>query len=259
MKLIFNADDFGYCKGANLGIIEAYQNGVVRSTSIMANKPGFYHAVGLAHLHPALKVGLHFTVTSGIKSGQSVGAGYRTLTDSEGYFYGYEEFERRLQAGELDLNEVAAEYEAQLAKLLAAGIRPDHFDGHQHIHNMPGIADIFLRLAKKHDVAVRFYERQLLVGEYAHLKIADTFADSFYDDDNDDECEVSLAQLQKILAAHQSGSLEVMCHPAYVDAALLNGSPYNLQRARELAILASPELKALVSEYGFTLCTFDDL
>lgn len=29
MKVLFNADDFGFSKGVNLGILEAFQQGVI--------------------------------------------------------------------------------------------------------------------------------------------------------------------------------------------------------------------------------------
>ena len=53
-KLIVNADDFGYSKGVNLGIIEAHTNGIVTSATLMANMPYSEHAAKLAHAHPNL-------------------------------------------------------------------------------------------------------------------------------------------------------------------------------------------------------------
>ena len=47
MKVIMNADDFGFSKGANLGILEGFQNGIISSTSLMVNMPGFAHAISL--------------------------------------------------------------------------------------------------------------------------------------------------------------------------------------------------------------------
>ena len=46
-KLIVNADDFGYSEAVNYGIISAHRNGIVTSTTMMANMPGFDHAVNL--------------------------------------------------------------------------------------------------------------------------------------------------------------------------------------------------------------------
>ncbi|MCL2084252.1 MAG: chitin disaccharide deacetylase [Oscillospiraceae bacterium] len=248
MKLIFNADDFGHGKGINLGIIDAYQNGVVRSTTIMAGKPGFYHAVGLAHQNPGLKIGVHLTLTSG----KSVGRPYKTITDGEGNFFDYKEFGRAARSCEIDLAEVESEYEAQIQKVLAAGITPDHLDSHHHTHNLPGIVDIFLRLAKKYGAAVRIQDKALLCGEYAGIKTPDVFEDSFYDD-------VSAGGLIEILSSHSEGSVEVMCHPGYIDRALHTGSVYNISRAYELDILTGRELRDFIAGSGYTLSTFGDL
>ena len=106
--IIFNADDFGYCKGVNLGIWEAYRNGLVRSATMMANMPGFDHAANLALSDPGLKLGVHLTLTAG----KSVGGVYKTLTDAEGKFLPLIEVERRAETKTLDLTEVENEYEA---------------------------------------------------------------------------------------------------------------------------------------------------
>ena len=45
MKVIMNADDFGFSKGVNLAILEGFQHGILTSTSLMVNMPGFEHAV----------------------------------------------------------------------------------------------------------------------------------------------------------------------------------------------------------------------
>ncbi|HCR2251849.1 TPA: ChbG/HpnK family deacetylase, partial [Enterococcus faecium] len=36
-KVIFNSDDFGYSHGVNYGIMDAYQRGILTSTTLMAN------------------------------------------------------------------------------------------------------------------------------------------------------------------------------------------------------------------------------
>ena len=46
-KLIINADDFGYSSGVNAGIMKAYQEGVLTSTTLMGNMPGAKEAVRL--------------------------------------------------------------------------------------------------------------------------------------------------------------------------------------------------------------------
>jgi predicted glycoside hydrolase/deacetylase ChbG (UPF0249 family) len=250
MKLIFNADDFGYSKAVNFGVIESYQNGVVRSATIMASRPGFYHAVGLAHLHPGLKIGVHLTMTTG----RSLGGVYKTLTDSEGNFLGKPEVWRRIASGELDLAEVEAEFEAQIQKVINAGITPDHFDGHHHAHLRPGVINITLKLAKKHGVDLRLEDHSVLTGEYADIKAPAVFADEFIEDG------VSLDNLKKILMQYKDAeSLDLMCHPGYIDQTIYEGSPYNITRVYEVDILTSDELKDFIRKQGFELCSYSDL
>ena len=81
-RLIINADDFGYCKGVNMGIIEAHQNGVLTSTTLMAGMPGFDQAVNLAKKNPGLGVGVHLTLTCGYPVSKDL----QTIVDDKGAF-----------------------------------------------------------------------------------------------------------------------------------------------------------------------------
>ena len=38
-SVIINADDFGYSPAVNAGIIKAYEDGILTSTTLMANMP----------------------------------------------------------------------------------------------------------------------------------------------------------------------------------------------------------------------------
>ena len=249
MKAIFNADDFGLSRGVNLGIIESYRHGVVRSTTIMAGMPGFEHAVELAGACPGLKVGVHLTLTAG----KSVGGVYKTLTDKEGHFHQRAEVERLAHAGGIDPFEVESEYEAQIQRVLAAGINPDHFDSHHHTHNLPGIFTVFLKLAGKYGVGARINDKGLLPREYAGIRTTDAFSEGFYDETATPE------DLKRILLNCGKGSIEMMCHPAFVDHYLLSASSYNTRRAYELHILTSPEIAGFMAQHGIELCSFSDI
>ena len=62
-RMIVNADDFGFSEAVNHGILKAMLEGIVTLTSIMANMPGFAHAVQLYHEHPDMAVGVHLNLT----------------------------------------------------------------------------------------------------------------------------------------------------------------------------------------------------
>lgn len=249
MKLIFNADDFGLSKGVNLGILEAYQNGLVRSCTMMAGTPGFEHGVQIAKLNPELKIGVHLTLTNNV----SVGKGYKTITDEHGRFLSLTDAEAAAKEGRLDLAEVEAEFEAQIGKIINAGIKPDHFDSHHHIHNQPGIVNVFLKLAKKYDVKVRIYDKELLKGEFAGIKTTEHFDDSFYNE------KATLEDLKAMISSYEGESLEVMSHPAFIDNTLYKATSYSIKRIIELDVLTSGELKTFVDEKGYEICSFSDL
>jgi predicted glycoside hydrolase/deacetylase ChbG (UPF0249 family) len=66
--LIMNADDFGYTRGVNQGIIEAHLHGMVLSTSLMVNMSLSAEAVALdainsdysAHIHTAREIAAEY-------------------------------------------------------------------------------------------------------------------------------------------------------------------------------------------------------
>src|ERR1700721_4706046 len=64
-NLIVNADDLAWTEGVNRGIAEAHRNGIVTSTSLLANGASFPSAVELAKLTPSLGVGVHLNLSDG--------------------------------------------------------------------------------------------------------------------------------------------------------------------------------------------------
>src|SRR6266498_2001762 len=58
--LIVNADDFGQSPGVNRGIVEAHEQGIVTSASMMVRWPAAAEAAAYGGEHPELSLGLHF-------------------------------------------------------------------------------------------------------------------------------------------------------------------------------------------------------
>ena len=63
MKLIVNADDFGYSESISAGIMRAHRDGIVTATTLMTNAPHTSGAAKLARATPTLDVGVHLVVT----------------------------------------------------------------------------------------------------------------------------------------------------------------------------------------------------
>src|SRR6202035_1894274 len=64
-RLIVNADDFGFTAGVNRAIAEAHTNGIVTSSTLMANGSAFNDAIRFAKQLPELSVGCHVVLIDG--------------------------------------------------------------------------------------------------------------------------------------------------------------------------------------------------
>ena len=64
-QLVVNADDFGFTRGVNEGIVEAHRKGLLTSTTLMANGQAFDQAIELARANPTLDVGCHLVLVGG--------------------------------------------------------------------------------------------------------------------------------------------------------------------------------------------------
>src|SRR5699024_12675672 len=82
MKIIINADDFGYSNGVNYGVIDAYKNGILTSATCLTSGYGFTHAIQLEQENTKLGVVVHLTLTSGKQLTSKLSA----FTDSSGKF-----------------------------------------------------------------------------------------------------------------------------------------------------------------------------
>lgn len=238
MNVIVNGDDFGYSIGQNLGILECFENGIMTSTSLMPNMPGFDHAVQLMRTYDKLHVGLHFVMTVGKPLSNA-----REIVNTQGMF------DRDLdKIANADVNEIRKEYRAQLDKFLSTGFKPTHLDFHY------GITDkqyqVILELAKELDIPVRAMDKEAEAkAAAAHLTYSKNFIQDFYDKG------VTLENLINIFESNKDKDLiEIMSHPAYVDATILKNSRYTIQRAMEVEILTCAEIKEYLQNHPEIKC-----
>jgi hopanoid biosynthesis associated protein HpnK len=287
-NLIVNADDLGWTQGVNRGIAEAHRNGIVTSTSLLANGCAFEEGVQSALQSPRLGVGVHLNLSDGkpLAPARQV----KSLLDENGNFSGGPEtLLFRLAAKSLDAREVELEWNAQIEKVRAAGIRPTHLDGHKHVQMLPGLFAVALRLAKKHGIeAVRVsHEASSLRaalnsgGEPAGLLLkqgvqarglkllardARKMAERAGIAAADYFCGVAQTGvltkkgIHQLLASLPEGTTELMCHPGYADAEL-EKSATRLQKSRqtELEILTDKEIRKSIAVLGIRLINYGEI
>jgi hopanoid biosynthesis associated protein HpnK len=287
-NLIVNADDLGWTIGVNRGIAEAHRNGIVTSTSLLANGCAFDDGVETARELPRLGVGVHLNLSDGkpIAPAEKV----KNLASENGEFSGGPEaLLFRLTARNLDPKEVEIEWNAQIEKVRAAGVRPTHLDGHKHVQMLPGLFGIALRLAKKHGIeAVRVSHeastlRTALTGgsestgvvikqgvQARGLKFlardARELAEHSGIATSDYFCGIAQTGVLtkkgvlQLLASLPEGTTELMCHPGYVDADLEH-SATRLQASRqtELEILTDKEIRKNIAVLGIRLINYEQI
>jgi len=285
-NLIVNADDLGWSDGVNRGIAEAHRHGIVTSTSLLANGAAFVLAVELARTTPGLGVGVHLNLSDGPPAAERETV--TSLLNDNGEFAGSpESLLLRIARRGVDLGEVEREWEAQISKVREAGISPTHLDGHKHVHMLPGLFEIALRLAKRHEIpAVRVaHEESSLrtalaagreqnagivmrqgvqarglkllardareMAERAGIATADYFCGIAQTG------ELTRQGVERLLRALPEGTTELMVHPGYLDDALKK-SPTRLRESREeeLRILTDTGIRNLVASEGIRLIDY---
>src|SRR6266851_5285681 len=282
-RLIVNADDFGWSEGVNRGIVEAYRNGIVTSATLLANGAAFDGAVQLAGQERRLGVCVHLNLSDGAPLLPRWEV--PSLVNEQGHFSGGPmKLVARMLAGKLRSAEVEAEWDAQIGKVKKAGIQPTHLDGHKHVHMLPALFPIVLRLAKRHGIsAVRVSVEHFLgwngtlrrnrrdaagilrqraqacvLGWMAgdareQLRRAGLACPDFF-------CGLTQTgfldakAIETILWNLPEGTTELMCHPGVLDAAL-EASATRLQahREREMEGLKHVQLRKVIAAVGIEL------
>lgn len=268
-RLIVNADDFGFSRDVNRGIMEARQGGILTAATLMANGAAFDDAVALSRANPSLDVGCHLVLVSGpsvAHPGRNLPARVSGLLAA-------------LARGRIDPE---AEMDAQIRRILAAGIRPTHLDTHKHTHLLPPVLEAVARLARRHSIPwvrrpfdsataaasigapwkTRLINRglRMLRGRFDRVlaqyraRATDHFAGFQLTGRYD------AVQLAALIRELPPGVTEFMCHPGRCTDEL-RGAATRLKESREaeLAALTSGAARQALYESGVELISFRDL
>lgn len=296
-QLIVNADDFGLTEGVNRGILSAHRHGIVTSTTLLANGAAFLTAIAAAGEAPQLGIGVHLNLSEGLPV--SSATEIPTLVDAQGRLHLTPGKLRRamLNGREAIERDIEVELRAQIAKVMQAGITPTHLDGHMHVHVLPGVSEIVIKLAHGFRIpAVRCPAEKITgllrkvprapnphpsagspPGSVARRRLVAlavswgarrlrkllakaglAYPDRFYG--IVETGFLDTLALNQILHSLPEGTSELMCHPGYVDADLKQvGGRLQEQRQTELAAVGFPTAARVAAEQGICLITYRDL
>lgn len=159
--VIFNGDDLGRTKWSNEGVVQAFEQGVLTSTSLMAPALARDEAYAILRANPDYDAGVHLILARDDAPGNL----YRplnppeettTFTDGQGYFIS--SIAPLLNA---DKDQVYAELKAQIEHALANGVDVTHLDCHKgwyHDYNARTLKPV-LALASQYRLPIRWMGR----------------------------------------------------------------------------------------------------
>ena len=285
-QLILNADDFGMTRGVNEGIILAHRDGVLTSTTLMANGPEFDDAVSRAKLNPKLGVGCHLVLVGGpsVAPREKISS----LADATGNLpTSLAGLVGRLSSGLIRITAIERELRAQIEKIRSAGIEPTHLDTHKHTHAHPKVMEAVGRVAKelgimrirkpmenlrdswqstRHETAGRTKELIAAAAARAVTPWFQTIARKYgllspdYFLGLAMTGQLSPTVLRGVIGTVVDGTTEIMLHPGICDADLArSGSRLQKQREDELQGLLDPGVRSAVTERGIRLISYREL
>ena len=241
-RLIINADDFGFTRDVNAGIVHAHREGVLTSTTLMANGDAFEDAVRLAFETPALDIGCHLVLVQG-----------RSLVSGRPFPEKLRHVLTALARGQLD---VYSEFRAQIEKIRDTGLQITHLDSHKHTHIVPAVFRAVVRVAQEFEIPYvrlpldvgRFYRRWAqdrgvhMTDHFLGFRLTGSLTE--------DSFAAALRSLPE-------GTTEFMCHPGFLGPELRQASTrLKESRVKELEALTSPRIREIMAAEGVHLATF---
>ncbi|MGB8402163.1 ChbG/HpnK family deacetylase [Bradyrhizobium sp.] len=267
------ADDYGISEGVNRAIRDLIGRGRLNATSVMVvgasiGRDEVAALQDVAASSPRCAIGLHATLT----------APFRPLTmhfrpTDGGMFLAFPKLLRAGLLRRLDPEMIHGELRVQLTTFEELfGRAPDFVDGHQHAQLFPQVRDAFLRAVKEAApgawvrqggrnqplarrlgtpkallldiLSAQFRRRAASVGIAFNPAFAGAYDFSGQPDFG--------GLMRQFLEGLPEGGV-VMCHPGFVDQALISLDPLTTQREHEHAFLASAHFPPLLAANQVTL------
>lgn len=284
--LIINADDFGMSSEFNQAICCLMSQGIVSSTSLMANGMAYEEAIQDIHKYNLNNIGIHLTLTcdefeNDNKITYSSITRAQSLEDENGVlFCSY----RDLAAKASD-EDIINEIYSQIMKVNNAGIEFTHIDNHMYsvipylglrgykcfykaLHRLKTNRKIGFRNAlRRNDIEgvrsvypghkIQLYTRAMNV--LFHLRCPDFVYTLPYTSLQSESVEQKYDILNTFFSNIKNGVSELHVHPAVFSEELRKRNPTWKDRINEFEALKSYSKKQLMDKYEITLISYADL
>lgn len=272
VRMIVNADDFGYFDGVSQGIIEAAELGRVTATGVMANGPALDRWSSRLATIRNLSVGVHLNATLGTPltiamAQHPVCVGRR--------FPGKATLVAAVLRGTLPVDVLLDEWHAQIERCLQHGLQLEFVNSHEHVHALPPVYRRLRELAAEYRIShVRVprpeWRPGLAPGVVArNLALAAVGASSAAAGDEAEPVLIGMNPSGKLDAAYcawrfprlaAGARYELMCHPGRKDASAQADPRLRSYHdwEGELAFLLSERFVELLRANHIELISFDN-
>ncbi len=255
IRLIVRGDDLGMTQSSLDAFERAFNQGVLTCGAIQACAPWFEGAAELCRKNPQWCVGVHLAIIGEWR-------GYRwrpvlpwdkvrSIVDEDGYLYAdpIELFSHKPK-----LDEIEAEYRAQIELVKKHGVKISYLDTHYLGYTQyPGIEEVFTRIAKDYDLP--------LSGRMDEKRIPGVYKNAL-----EEKVPSAVNQLMEL----QPGTYLWVCHigtDCPEQNALIHSRPSDMfvtdgvgrHRAGELETLLSFDVKSVILHKGIKLIDYRDL
>ncbi len=146
MRIIINADDFGFNAYVNNMILDLMSRRRITSATLISNAPAVEDAVRRIPRESHCSFGVHLNLTqfeplTPLKDRGILSA----CLDEKGHFRG-EEHLRSTRITSALRNAFFEELRLQVEKIRFLGVKISHFDSHNHVHTIPALFPVLKRL-----------------------------------------------------------------------------------------------------------------
>ena len=260
IRLLTRGDDFGSFRCADRAIKDAFQQGILRNTSLMVPAPYFAEAAQLCRELPDLCIGLHATINcewNEVRWGPVLGAErVPSLVLADGTFFKDTVELYRLHPSH---EEILAELAAQLQCARDAGVHIRYMDIHMCFDWYDGLNAQLREYAQSEGLFLSAWQGNDTVEMplYYLPAVEGSFTDPI---------EALLAQLQAIDPAKDDKPYLMVTHPCYPDAEIANitcgnSQPGDIATGRNIdrQLFMDPRVTAYCAQRGIELVQYADL
>jgi len=273
IRLVVNADDYGYFRCVNAGIHAGIEAGVIKAAGLLTTAPAFQDLSCLLHGVPEIDYGVHLCLSSG-----------QPLTDVmkqqlrrwNGYFPSKWRMIAAILKKEISLAIIKNEWIAQIERAISVSQAIWFLNTHEHLQVIPPLRDVLLELTDRYSVALvrdldpelRFalsptaWSKSLAISALRRIT-------RHTDTDGSISCigfgrsgQLDATYLRRRFATLLPGrNYELMCHPGYMDIDEIQDRRLIAYHRweHELEFLLSPEFQTLCREFNIVLSRFRDL